>query len=56
MTVGLTGWYFALSGFRILAKLAPTPLPAECGGAIVNGNDRLIGSFVNYGRPPRDKG
>ena len=48
MTIGLTGWYFALNGFRILAKLDPASLPAEIGPAIVNGNDRLIGSFVNY--------
>ncbi len=48
MTIGLTGWYFALNGFRVLAKLAPTPLPADLAPAIVNGNDRLIGSFVNY--------
>jgi hypothetical protein len=48
MTRGLTGWYFALNGFRILEKLDPAPLPAEIVPAIVNGNDRLIGSFVNY--------
>ena len=48
MTIGLTGWYFALNGFRILAKLSPTPLPAGYGPAIVNGNDKLIGAFVNY--------
>lgn len=48
MTIGLTGWCFALNGFRVLAKLAPTPLPAELTPAIVNGNDRLIGSFANY--------
>jgi hypothetical protein len=48
LTRGLTGWYFALNGFRILAKVNPTPLPAEIGPAIVNGNDHLIGSFVNY--------
>jgi hypothetical protein len=48
MTIGLIGWYFALNGFRILAKLDPPPLPSECGPAIVNGNDRLIGAFVNY--------
>lgn len=48
LTTGLTGWYFSLNGFRILAKLAPNPLPAEIGPCIVNGNDRLIGSFVNY--------
>jgi hypothetical protein len=29
MTTGLIGWYFALGGFRILAKLDPTPLRAE---------------------------
>jgi hypothetical protein len=48
MTRGLNGWYFALNGFRILAKLDTAPLPAEIGPAIVNGNDRLIGSFMNY--------
>jgi hypothetical protein len=48
LTTGLIGWYFSLNGFRVLAKLAPTPLPAELTPAIVNGNDRLIGSFVNY--------
>ena len=48
MTRGLTGWYFALHGFRILAKLNSAPLPAEFGPAIVNANDRLIGSFVIY--------
>ena len=48
MTIELTGWYFALSGFRVLAKLDPTPLAAECGPAVVNGNDRLIGAFVRY--------
>lgn len=48
MTTGLTGWYFALNGFRILAKFSPMPLAPECGPAIVNGNDRLIGAFVNY--------
>jgi len=48
MTRGLTGWYFALNGFRILAKLDPAPLSAEIGPAIINGNDRLIGSFMDY--------
>jgi hypothetical protein len=48
MTRRLNGWYFALSGFRILAKLDTAPLPAEIGPAVVNGNDRLIGSFMNY--------
>jgi hypothetical protein len=48
LTTGLPGWYFALNGFRILAKLASTSLPVEIGSAIVNGNDRLIGSFVDY--------
>jgi len=48
MTRGLNGWYFALNGFRILAKLDAAALPAEIGPAIVNGNDRLIGSFMNY--------
>jgi hypothetical protein len=46
MTTGLTGWYFGLNGFRILAKLAPWP--ALYGGQVVNGNDRLIGSVVDY--------
>ena len=48
MTTGLIGWYFALGGFRILAKVDPTPLPAEIAPAIVNGNDRLVGSFVDF--------
>jgi hypothetical protein len=48
MTRELTGWYFALNGFRILAKLDAAPLPAEIGPAIVNANDRLIGSFMKY--------
>jgi hypothetical protein len=48
MTNALIGWYFSLNGFRILAKLSPTPLPVELGPCIVNGNDRLIGSFLHY--------
>jgi hypothetical protein len=48
MTNELIGWYFSLNGFRILAKLSPTPLPVELGPCIVNGNDRLIGSFLHY--------
>jgi len=48
MTRGLNGWYFSLNRFRILAKLDTAALPAEIGAAIVNGNDRLIGSFMNY--------
>jgi hypothetical protein len=46
MTTRLTGWYFGLKGFRILAKLAPWP--AQYVGQPVNGNDRLVGSFVDY--------
>jgi hypothetical protein len=46
MTVGLTGWYFGLNGFRILAKLAPWP--ASYAGEVVNCNDKLVGSFVDY--------
>jgi hypothetical protein len=48
MTIGLVGWYFALRGFRILAKIDPAPLPPELQPAVVNGNDRLIGSFIDY--------
>lgn len=46
MTTRLAGWYFALNGFRVLAKLAPWP--AQYRGQPVNGNDRLVGSFVDY--------
>lgn len=46
MTTRLTGWYFGLNGFRILAKLAPWP--AQYVGQPVNGNNRLVGSFVDY--------
>jgi hypothetical protein len=46
MTTGLTGWYFGLNGFRMLAKLAPWP--ALYGGEVVNGNDRLVGAIVDY--------
>jgi hypothetical protein len=46
MMTRLTGWYFGLNGFRILAKLAPWP--AQYPGQPVNGNDRLVGSFVDY--------
>jgi hypothetical protein len=49
MTIGLIGWYFALNGFRILAKIGATSLPPELQPAIVNGNDSLIGGFVDYG-------
>jgi hypothetical protein len=48
MTIGLVGWSFALRGFRILAKIGPAPLPPELQPAVVNGNDRLIGSFIDY--------
>jgi len=54
MTVGLTGWYFGLLGFRILAKLAPWP--AAYAGEVVNGNDKLIGSFVDYERTTEGQG
>ena len=48
MTIKLSGWYFALNGFCILAKLHPAPLAPECAPAVVNGNDRLIGAFTRY--------
>jgi hypothetical protein len=46
MTIGLTGWYFGLLGFRILAKLAPWS--AAYRGEVVNRNDKLTGTFVDY--------
>jgi hypothetical protein len=45
---GLDGWGFALGGFRVMAKIDMRPLPSELRPAIVNGNTKLIGAFVNY--------
>jgi len=44
----LNAWHFALSGFKILAKLDQRRLPRELQPAIVNGNDTLRGQFVDY--------
>ena len=46
----LDGWGFALGGFRIMAKIDPRPLSGALQPAIVNGNTRLFGAFVNYER------
>lgn len=45
----LNAWYFALSGFKILAKMDQRTLPRELQPAIVNSNCKLVGQFVNYG-------
>jgi hypothetical protein len=47
---GLDGWGFALGGFRVMAKIDPRPLPVALQPAIINGNTRLFGAFVNYER------
>jgi hypothetical protein len=44
----LNGWAFALHGFRFMAKIDRRPWPRELNPAIVNGNDKLLGVFVNY--------
>ena len=44
----LNAWHFALSGFKILAKMDQRRLPRELQPAIVNGNNKLVGQFVNY--------
>ena len=44
----LNAWHFALSGFKVLAKLDQRRLPPELQPAIVNGNDTLRGQFVDY--------
>ncbi len=47
-TAGRNGWYFALSGFRFVAKLDERPFEGIPPEAIVNGNDRLFGAFIDY--------
>src|SRR5262249_50888754 len=44
----LNGWGFSLHGFKIMAKLDKRPLPAELEPAIVKGNTRLTGAFVDF--------
>jgi hypothetical protein len=44
----LNAWHFALSGFKILAKMDQRKLPHELQPVIVNGNDTLRGQFVDY--------
>jgi hypothetical protein len=46
--LNLNAWHFALSGFKILAKMDQRKLPRELQPAIVNGNDTLRGQFVDY--------
>jgi len=44
----LNAWHFALSGFKILAKMDQRRLPRELQPTIVNGNNKLVGQFVDY--------
>jgi hypothetical protein len=49
-TAGRNCWYFALSGFRFVAKLDERPFDFEgtLPEVIVNGNDRLFGFFIDF--------
>jgi hypothetical protein len=45
---GLNGWGFSLHGFHMMAKLDKRPLPANLRPAIVNGNTKLTGAYVDF--------
>ena len=47
-TAGRNCWYFALSGFRFVAKLDERPFEGIPPEVIVNGNDRLFGAFIDF--------
>jgi hypothetical protein len=50
--LGVNGWGFAVSGFRIVAKMDQRPWPRMPADGVkqfvVNGNDKLNGLFVNF--------